>query len=55
MGVPNVPLRITITPRSETMELALRLLHVATGCSFPLPFVPSRSYKDPQLGFGQGG
>jgi murein DD-endopeptidase MepM/ murein hydrolase activator NlpD len=34
------------------LEDAHKLWHFATGCAFPLPFVPARSYKDHGTGFG---
>ena len=34
------------------IETVVKLWHLASGCSFPLPFVPKRSYKDSGSGFG---
>jgi murein DD-endopeptidase MepM/ murein hydrolase activator NlpD len=55
MNILNMPLAgagVPITPIDRATAEAKRLWHLAIDCTFPLPFVPERSYKDHGTGFG---
>jgi murein DD-endopeptidase MepM/ murein hydrolase activator NlpD len=53
MALPKMPYGLASSYASNPAgEAAIRLWHLAAGCSFPLPFVPKRSYKDQGSGFG---
>ena len=55
MNISNMPLAATKLVGQKgfgPFEEAMRLWHLTASCSFPLPFVPERSYKDQGTGFG---
>lgn len=55
MNVLNMPLvgaDLFKTPGQAAIQEAQRLWHLAVNCTFPLPFIPERSYKDGGTGYG---
>jgi murein DD-endopeptidase MepM/ murein hydrolase activator NlpD len=55
MNVLQMPLAAVAVAQGNSSAIlndALKIWHFAADCSFPLPFVPERSYKDAGTGFG---
>jgi murein DD-endopeptidase MepM/ murein hydrolase activator NlpD len=50
--MPLIAANLTAPQTPEMIKAARQLLHSAFACTFPLRFVPSRSYKDTGTGFG---
>jgi murein DD-endopeptidase MepM/ murein hydrolase activator NlpD len=52
IGMPYAIANLAAQSAPTPLNTVLKLWHLAADCSFPLPFVPKRSYKDSGSGFG---